>query len=205
MKSASRLSDTIRRALSVGAAMPVACLMIAAPAVAQQVPTCWGKPATIFVQDGKIVGGPDDGKPYEGTLRGTPGDDVIVGTAGDDIIIGFDGDDLICAGPGDDDVSGGPADDSILGGPGGNTVLGGAGTEGGPGDDQIEGDPSEQAFTVIFKRIPDSSCPAEACTTPLIPRGIFFAQLLVLSLLSGAVGRDTRNRNAERNIDDATI
>lgn len=45
-------------------------------------PTCHGLPATIYVRNGRIVGGPDHGKRYRGVLRGTPGNDVIVGTEG---------------------------------------------------------------------------------------------------------------------------
>jgi Ca2+-binding RTX toxin-like protein len=72
---------------------------------AQVPPTCEGKSATIYVQDGKIMGGPNDGQTYEGILIGTPGDDVIVGTSGNDIIQGMGGDDTICPGPGDDSVA----------------------------------------------------------------------------------------------------
>ena len=50
---------------------------------AQEARLCHGKAATIHVDGGKIVGGPDNGKQYMGVPRGTPGDDVIVGTAGD--------------------------------------------------------------------------------------------------------------------------
>jgi len=74
---------------------------------AQEVPMCLGKPATIYVLNGKIVGGPDDGKEYKGTLRGSNGDDVIVGTSGIDVIFGRAGNDTICAGAGNDVVIGG--------------------------------------------------------------------------------------------------
>src|SRR5262249_24499525 len=69
-------------------------------------PTCVGSPATIYVKDGRIVGGPDDGKRYRGVLRGTAGDDVIVGSDGRDRIKGRGGRDAICGGGGDDDIEG---------------------------------------------------------------------------------------------------
>ncbi|MGH3863842.1 PKD domain-containing protein, partial [Actinokineospora sp.] len=66
------------------------------------VPTCLGRPATIFVRDGIIVGGPDAGRRFNGILRGTPGPDVIVGTPGDDRIDAGAGDDAICGLGGND-------------------------------------------------------------------------------------------------------
>lgn len=92
---------------------------------AQTIPTCGGRVASIYVDKGMIVGGPQNGQSFDGTLIGTPGDDVIVGTSADDIIQGRGGNDTICAGPGNDSVDGGPGDDLI---------------EGGPGDDDIKGD-----------------------------------------------------------------
>ena len=91
-------------------------------------PTCQGRPATIYVRNGKIVGGPDHGKPYRGILRGTAGDDVIVGTAGRDLIMGFAGRDVICGGEGHDVIDGGDGDDRIDGGPGNDLVKGQKGT-----------------------------------------------------------------------------
>ena len=114
-------------------------------------PTCGGLPATIFVRDGKIVGGPDHGRLYRGVLTGTNGDDVIVGTmrgdlikafAGDDTICGLDGGDVIDGGDGDDWIEAGGGNDQVKGGRGNDTILAGDGhdvVEGGPGDDWIDG------------------------------------------------------------------
>ncbi len=82
--------------------MVVALLpMFAQPAFADA-PTCQGQTATIYVESGVIVGGPDDGQTYGGTLNGTSGHDVIVGTSGDDVISGNGGVDVVCAGDGRD-------------------------------------------------------------------------------------------------------
>jgi len=105
-------------------------------------PTCHGLPATIYVRNGRIVGGPDHGRPYRGFLRGTRGDDVIVGTAGTDRIMGQGGDDTICGGGGNDIIDGGAGDDWIEGGAGQDRLRGQAGHDvikGGDGDDWIEG------------------------------------------------------------------
>ncbi len=91
-------------------------------ATSKELPTCYGITATIYVVNGRIVGGPNDGKPYHGRLIGTMGDDVIVGTGGNDVIQGRGGNDLICAGPGDDDISGGPGEDKIETGPGDDVI-----------------------------------------------------------------------------------
>jgi Ca2+-binding RTX toxin-like protein len=127
--------------LTIARALIVVGIAVASTSVsAQVVPTCNGKPATIYVLNGKIVGGPDDGQPYTGMLRGTDGDDVIVGTSGDDQIFGGAGNDTICAGPGNDEVRGGPGNDYIEGGPGDDLLRGGPGMdtiEGGPGSDEI--------------------------------------------------------------------
>jgi hypothetical protein len=61
-------------------------------------PTCHGLPATIYVRNGRIVGGPDHGKTYRGILRRTLSHDVIVGTDCPDRIKGYAGDDTICGG-----------------------------------------------------------------------------------------------------------
>lgn len=115
------------------------------------VPTCFGRPATIYVSGGRVVGGPDHGKPYRGTLRGTRGDDVIVGTAGRDAIRGGGGNDVICGGEGDDTIEAGAGNDQIDGGGGrdqiksqggADTILGGEGNdsiEAGAGDDVVDG------------------------------------------------------------------
>ncbi len=105
------------------------------------VPTCFGRPATVFVRDGVIVGGPDAGKPYRGQLRGTPGDDVIVGTPGNDRIIGQGGNDVMCGREGNDIIEGGPGHDMVDGGPGNDRIITHGGNDvilGGDGDDYIE-------------------------------------------------------------------
>jgi Ca2+-binding RTX toxin-like protein len=114
-------------------------------------PTCNGSPATIYAQDGVVVGGSDDGKQYRGVLRGTTADDVIVGTAdadrikgraGRDAICGGGGADVIAAGAGDDVVDGGSGADEIKGQAGNDTIAGGDDDDrlfGGAGDDRIDG------------------------------------------------------------------
>ena len=114
-------------------------------------PTCHGLPATIYVRNGRIVGGPDHGKRYRGVLRGTPGNDVIVGTEGPDRIMGYGGDDTICGDGGNDLIDGGAGNDWIEGGAGHDRLRGQAGNdvirggddvdwiEGGHGDDRLDG------------------------------------------------------------------
>ena len=105
-------------------------------------PLCFGLPATIYVRNGAIVGGPDDGKPYRGTLLGTSGDDVIVGTPGRDLIKGYGGNDVICSLEGDDVIEGGDGNDRIAGGAGADILKGQLGDDtiaGGDGNDNIEG------------------------------------------------------------------
>ena len=114
----------------------------AQPPPTPSVPTCFGQPATIFVRDGRIVGGPMNGRPYRGALEGTAGADVIVGTPQGDVIRGLGGADLICGGEGNDAIDGGPGDDAIDGGPGNDHIRGDAGNDtldGGDGADFIEG------------------------------------------------------------------
>lgn len=88
MDAASLLRRSLsRRCFHNAAARLVSSGLIAlAPIVVQPVfadaPTCQGQIATIYVESGLIVGGPDDGQTYEGTLNGTSGNDVIAGTAG---------------------------------------------------------------------------------------------------------------------------
>lgn len=91
-------------------------------ATSQELPTCYGIPATIHVDKDHIVGGPNHGKPYHGRLIGTTGDDVMVGTGGNEVIQGRGGNDLICAGPDDDDISGGSGEDKIETGPGDDVI-----------------------------------------------------------------------------------
>lgn len=122
--------------------------------------TCNGLAATIYVENGVVVGGPLDGQVYQGILRGTHFEDVIVGTnvddqirssSADDVICGFAGDDTILpgnsndtvyAGPGNDTVNGGNGNDTIYGEDGNDTINGGNDhdtIDGGDGDDTITG------------------------------------------------------------------
>jgi RTX calcium-binding nonapeptide repeat (4 copies) len=90
-------------------------------------PSCNGRPATIFVNDnGIIVGGPSDGRSYGGKLSGTAGDDVILGTSGPDAIAARAGKDVICAGDGNDEIYGGDGNDRMTGGLGADHFDGGA-------------------------------------------------------------------------------
>ena len=105
-------------------------------------PSCNGLAATIYVQGGTIVGGPDGGKTYAGKLKGSKGDDVIVGTAGTDKVEASNGSDTICGLGGSDALSGNNGDDFIDGGDGNDKVDGGNGNDvlfGGEGDDTVEG------------------------------------------------------------------
>lgn len=110
-------------------------------------PSCLGKPATIYVENGMIVGGPSDGAAFNGILFGTAEDDVIVTTDGMDLVVGSDGDDTICslggndfvfsgrgadivdAGEGNDIVFGNQDNDVIEGGAGRNILFGGQGSD----------------------------------------------------------------------------
>lgn len=70
------------------------------------VPYCHGQPASIYVKDNRVVGGPLDGQRYRGKLVGTRFDDVIVGTPRSEIILPLFGDDLVCGGGGRDRILG---------------------------------------------------------------------------------------------------
>lgn len=106
------------------------------------VPVCQCVPATVYVKDGIVVGGPDNGLPYNGTLRGGSGTDVIVGTNGSDIILTDVGGDLVCGEDGDDIIYGDNTGDMLDGGPG-NDIIYGEGADdwlyGKAGDDTIYG------------------------------------------------------------------
>ena len=80
--------------------------------------SCNGLPATVYVSDARIVGGPLAGTLYAGRLVGTPGADVVVGTTTADAIEALDGGDTICALGGDDAIDAGPGTDTVDGGPG---------------------------------------------------------------------------------------
>ena len=105
-------------------------------------PDCDDLTPTIYVQDGFIVGGPDDGEPYAGVLRGTKDDDIIMGTDGADEIWGYSGDDVICGLGGDDQLQGGFHDDVLCGGEGDDRLYGEDHADvlcGGRGDDLLDG------------------------------------------------------------------
>ena len=85
---------------------------------APPVPLCAGRPATVYVQEGRVVGGPLAGTPFAGSLVGTAAADVIVGTDNADAILGLAGDDTLCGGTGDDALDSGPGTDTADGGPG---------------------------------------------------------------------------------------
>ncbi|MEL7305821.1 MAG: endonuclease/exonuclease/phosphatase family protein [Myxococcota bacterium] len=105
-------------------------------------PTCEGEAATVFVSNGRVVGGPLEGQPYNGVLVGTVGSDVIVGTDGKDLIAGGLGADLICAEAGRDLLIGGTGADRLFGGGGDDRLLGGRGRDqldGGAGNDHCRG------------------------------------------------------------------
>lgn len=118
-------------------------------------PTCNGLAATVYVDEGIIVGGQNNGKSYstgEGSrpLIGTNGNDVIVGTNAADQILGRSGDDVICGLLGNDFIHGDNGDDTIFGGAtniandpsGKDTIQGGNGNDviyGGDNDDTLVG------------------------------------------------------------------
>lgn len=149
------------RIVIVLCAVTVAAVAPLAPAEAQAVPECSGRPATIVGTEG-----PDE-------IRGTPARDVIVSLGGRDVITGLTEYDEACAGAGNDTVSG--SDNFTAFGEAGADTLtieateddfsvvllyGGAGNDtlrsvaqdtfarfdGGPGDDRLLGSPSEEDF-----------------------------------------------------------
>lgn len=103
---------------------------------------CNGQTATIFVEEGIIVGGPMNGQVYHGILRGGNQADVIVGTNADDMIRGSNNNDVICGFAGDDTLQGENGFDVLLGGDGDDTLNGGNGNDtlvGAAGDDELIG------------------------------------------------------------------
>ncbi len=109
---------------------------------ASTAPSCNGLEATIYVQNGVIVGGPDNGKTYAGKFKGSKGNDVIVGTEGNDKVEGGNGNDTICGLGGNDSLKGNNGNDVIDGGSGNDKVDGGNDDDqliGGDGDDSVEG------------------------------------------------------------------
>jgi Ca2+-binding RTX toxin-like protein len=105
-------------------------------------PICDNQTATIYVQNGIIVGGPDNGDSYNGTLRGSNANDVIVGTSTDDRIRGSNGDDVICGGDGNDELRGDNGMDRLFGENGADELNGGNGNDtlnGAAGVDELDG------------------------------------------------------------------
>ena len=100
-------------------------------------PLCEGRTASIYVEDGLVVGGPLHGETYAGILMGTSNIDVIVGTPDYDMIIGGEAEDTICGLGGDDVLFGGPSSDRLYGGEGTDVLMG----EG--GDDLLDGGAAE--------------------------------------------------------------
>ena len=92
-------------------------------------PTCRGVPATIYVEDGRVVGGPNAGRTYEGVLKGTGRADVLVGSDEDDRILAGGGDDLACGANGNDELKGSRGIDILDGGGGADKLKGGPGTD----------------------------------------------------------------------------
>jgi len=104
--------------------------------------SCLGRPASVFVSDGVIVGGPDTGLPYAGVLRGGRGVDVIVGTSRSDEIHGGGGADIVCGGRGDDRLIGSTGAEVMFGELGNDELFGDGGADlldGGPGNDRLLG------------------------------------------------------------------
>lgn len=112
--------------------------------------TCDGLEATIYVQDGRVVGGRLDGRVYRGVLIGTNFDDVIVGTNADDHVRGGNGNDVICGYGGNDHLNGNNGADTLIGGEGEDTLIGGNGEDtlsGESGDDTLRGDHSSDVLS----------------------------------------------------------
>jgi hypothetical protein len=94
-----------------------------------QIPTCFGRPATILAMPGQ-------------TTIGTSGPDVIVGTKGPDTIRGRGGNDRICSRAGNDNINGNKGRDRINAGPGKDTANGNNGNDiinGNKGRDTLNG------------------------------------------------------------------
>ena len=127
---------------NLGILLSLTLTLTASSTFAGSAPNCFDKVATVYVDNGVIVGGPDDGEAFDGSLQGTFGDDVIVGTEGNDEISGRGGSDYICGGSGDDIIDGDSGDDVIFGEDGNDQINGSIGSDilcGGAGDDSTEG------------------------------------------------------------------
>jgi Ca2+-binding RTX toxin-like protein len=112
-------------------------------------PTCEGRVATVYVANGRVVGGPDAAQPFTGTLRGTPGVDVISGTTTANTILAGAGNDVVCALGGNDTVQGEGGSDLLVGGAGNDTMSGGLGNDtmqGRAGNDTLTGNEGADRF-----------------------------------------------------------
>ncbi len=112
-------------------------------------PSCDGRRATVYVANGRIVGGPDSGQAYTGTLRGTAGADVIRATARADTVVAGSGNDSVCASGGADTVLGEADADRLFGGGGNDNVSGGTGADrlqGAAGNDTLTGGDGPDRF-----------------------------------------------------------
>ncbi len=104
--------------------------LAAAPAGSQGPPTCNGRTATIWGDDGN------------NRIFGTDGPDVIHGLGGRDRIFGGGGADIICGGEGADLIKGQKGKDTIFGDNGRDRLVGGQGADiidGGRGNDSVRG------------------------------------------------------------------
>jgi hypothetical protein len=111
--------------------------------------SCDGRTATVYVANGRIVGGPDSGLLFTGTLRGTAGADVISGSTRADTIHAGGGADVVCALGGNDAVSGEGDADKLIGGAGNDTMSGGTGADtlqGRGGNDTLTGGEGADRF-----------------------------------------------------------
>ncbi|MBI3332417.1 hypothetical protein HYZ99_05710 [Candidatus Peregrinibacteria bacterium] len=140
--SSSLSSSVSSTGSSVSSSLSSSASSVSSSSSAGTVPQCDGQNATVYVQGGFIVGGPDHGDPYTGTLDGGNGNDVIVGTSGNDRLRGRNGNDLLCGGAGDDKLYGGNGNDELRGGTGDDILHAGNGTDllfGGDGSDDLRG------------------------------------------------------------------
>lgn len=112
---------------------------------------CGGKPVTMNLAVGGVVGVTANGTPNADVIAGTSGADTINGLGGNDTICGGGGADVIIGGGGKDTLfgnggsdrlQGGKGNDRLVGGPGGDILLGNGGADkliGGGGDDGLMG------------------------------------------------------------------
>jgi predicted extracellular nuclease len=118
--------------------------------LAPPVPHCRERRATIYVREGRIVGGPVDGHRYFGVLVGSSGEDVIVGTDRGELILALSGNDIVCSGNGHDTVFAWSGRDAVEGEAGNDWLFGGTGSDelcGGPGNDLLHGGRGQDTCT----------------------------------------------------------